>query len=139
MNLNLNETYCWYSIGLHPRWNIFVFPFLPDKRLNWWVHLNVGRNAYSFDLSCSNNFSKWIKFGYEVNMCTWLCIYSWLYMSVLWWCRTQIPAEQKILKRYCQSSRITNVNWLFIAVLMHYVTRFSLICKFLDRIENCPI
>ena len=26
------------------------------------MHLNVGLNAYSFDLLSSNNFSKWIKF-----------------------------------------------------------------------------
>ena len=156
-------------------------------------------NAYSFDLLSSNNFSKWIKFIYEGNMCRWLYIYSWLYMSMLWWCRTQISAEQKVLKRYCKSTRITNINWLFIAVGMHYVqkemnkgkleltsemwmfftfqqglapswqqvgcqflcqpigrgskvmlvfleekrkaaiTHFSLICKFSDRIQNCPI
>ena len=77
-------------------------------------------NAYSFDLLSSNNFLKWVKFVYEGNMCTWLYIYRWLYVSVLWWCRTQISEEQKILKRYFKSTRITNVNWLFTAVGMHY-------------------
>ena len=44
-------------------------------------------------------------------------------MSVLWWCRTQISGEQKTLKRYCKSTRIMNVNWLFRAVGMHYVQK----------------
>ena len=33
-------------------------------------------NAYSFDLLSSNNFSKWIKFEYGGNMCTWLHMHS---------------------------------------------------------------
>ena len=145
------------------------------------------------------NFSKWIKFAYGGNMCTWLYIHSWLYMPVLRWCRTQISTEQKTLQRYCNSTRIMNVNWPFIAEGMHYVqkninkgkleltselwilftfqqgpapswqhvsyhilchpvdrssnvmlvfleeklkapiTHFSLICKFSDQIQNCPI
>ena len=128
MNQDLNETYCWYSIGIHPRWNIFLnkqckkkipypdqfyFSFLSDKTKSWWMYLNVGLKTYSFDLLFSNNFSKWIKFGFGGNMYKWLYIHSWLYMSVLWWCRIQISAEQKILKRYCKSTRIMNVNWLF--------------------------
>ena len=56
----------------------FYFPFLPDKGHSWWMHLNVGLNAYSFDLLCSNNFSKWIKFGYEGGMCMSLYIASYL-------------------------------------------------------------
>ena len=47
-------------------------------------------------------------------------------MSLLWWCRTQISGEQKTLKRYCQSTRIMNVNWLFMAVGMHYVQKIKL-------------
>ena len=31
--------------------------------------------------------------------------------------------EQKTLKRYYKSTRIMNVNWLFIAVGMHYVQK----------------
>ena len=92
--------------GKGPTPGQFYFPFLPDKRQSWWMHLNVGLNAYSFDLLCSNNFSKWIKFGYGGNMCTWLYIHSWLYISVLWWCRTQISGEQKTLKRYCKRTRM---------------------------------
>ena len=69
------------------------------------------------------NFSKWIKFAYGGNMCTWLYIHSWLYMPVLRWCRTQISTEQKTLKRYCNSTRIMNVNWSFIAEGMHYVQK----------------
>ena len=132
-------------------------------------------------------------------MCTWLYIYSWLCMPVLWWCTTQISGKQKTLKRYCKSTRIMNVNWWFMTVGMHYVkkklnkrkleltfelwifltcqqglapywqhvgcqflcqpldrgskvmlvflqgklrapiTHFSLICKFSDQIQNCPI
>ena len=56
----------------------FYFPFLADKRQSWWMHLNFGLNAYSFDLLCSNNFSKWIKFGYGRNMCMSLHIASYL-------------------------------------------------------------
>ena len=80
MNQNLNETYCWYSIGLYQRWNIgqFYFPFLPDKRQIRWMHLSVRLNAYSFDLLCSNSFSRWIKFGYGGSMCMSLFIASYL-------------------------------------------------------------
>ena len=49
------------------------------------VHLNVGLNAYSFDLLCSNDLSKWIKFGYWGNMCMSLYIDSYLsalYLSI---------------------------------------------------------
>ena len=163
------------------------------------MHLNIGLNAYSFDLLSSNNFSKWIKFEHGGNMCTCLYIYSWLCMSVLWWCRTQISEKEKNIKKYCKSTRIMYVNWLFITIGMPYVkkkhnkekleltfelwifftsqqglapswqhagcqflcqaldrgskvmlvfleeklkapiTHFSLICKFWDQIQNCPI
>ena len=49
------------------------------------VHLNVGLNGYSFHLLCSNNLSKWIKFGYGGNMCMSLYIASYLsalYLSI---------------------------------------------------------
>ena len=68
-------------------------------------------------------FSKWIKFAYGGNMCTLLYIHSWLYIPVLRWCRTQISTEQKTLKRYCNSTRIMNVNWSFIAEGMLYVKK----------------
>ena len=42
------------------------------------MHLSVGLNAYSFDLLCSNSFSKWIKFGYGGSMCMSLFIASYL-------------------------------------------------------------
>ena len=32
---------------------------------------------------------------------------------------TQISGDQKTIKRYCKSTRIINVNWLFVG--MHYV------------------
>ena len=28
----INESYCWYSIGLYPRWNIFVEKTLQNGR-----------------------------------------------------------------------------------------------------------
>ena len=49
------------------------------------MHLNVGLNAYYFDLLCSNSFSKWIKFGYGENMRMSLNITSYLsalYVSI---------------------------------------------------------
>ena len=49
------------------------------------MHLNVGLNAYYFDLLCSNSFSKWIKFGYGKNMRMSLNITSYLsalYISI---------------------------------------------------------
>ena len=56
------------------------------------------------------------------------CVHDYTYiadytLSVLWWCRIQISAKQKTLKRYYKSSKIMNVNWLFIAVGMHYVQK----------------
>ena len=56
----------------------FYFLFLPDKRQSWWMHLNIGLNAYSFYLLCSNIFSKWIKFGYGGSICMSLYIASYL-------------------------------------------------------------
>ena len=103
--------------------NIYIYMYIYICNYMLYIIYIYIYNDYSFDLLSSNNFSRWIKFTYKGNMCTWLYIYSWLYMSVLWWCRTQISAEQQILKRYCKSTRITKVNWLFIAVGMHNVKK----------------
>ena len=52
------------------------------------------------------------------------CVHDYTYIAdytyVLWQCRTQISGGKKKLKRYCKSTGIMNVNWLFIAVGMHH-------------------
>ena len=35
----------------------------------------------------------------------------------------QISGDQKKLKRYCKSARALTANWLFIAVMIHYVQK----------------
>ena len=32
MKQNLNETYCWYSIGLYPKWNILLEKTVPKNK-----------------------------------------------------------------------------------------------------------
>ena len=55
--------------GIHPTSDQFYyFPFLPGKRQSWWIQLNAVLNPYYFNLSCSNNFSKWVNLGYGGNM-----------------------------------------------------------------------
>ena len=85
--------------GKHPTSDQFYyFPFLPGKRQSWWMQLNAVLNPYYFNLSCSNNFSKWVNFGYGGNMSNsartlylsgyisnymiYVCIYIYIYIYV---------------------------------------------------------
>ena len=46
------------------------------------MHLNVGLNAYSFDLLSGNNFSKWIKFKHgETCVDDYTYIGDYIYMG----------------------------------------------------------
>ena len=58
-----------------------LFSFCACKRQSWWMHWNVGLNPYSFNVLFSNNFLKWVNFGYGGNMCTWL--YMIIYISYI--------------------------------------------------------
>ena len=85
--------------GKHPTSDQFYyFPFLPGKRQSWWMQLNAVLNPYYFNLSCSNNFSKWVNFGYGGNMSNsartlylsgyisnymiYVCIYIYVYIYI---------------------------------------------------------
>ena len=85
--------------GKHPTSDQFYyFPFLPGKRQSWWMQLNAVLNPYYFNLSCSNNFSKWVNFGYGGNMSNsartlylsgyisnymiYVCIYIYMYIYI---------------------------------------------------------
>ena len=57
-----------------PQTSLNLFSF-PGKRQSWKMCLNVGLNAYSFNLMlCSYNCSKWVKFRHGGNTCTRLYI-----------------------------------------------------------------
>ena len=92
--------------GKHPTSDQFYyFPFLPGKRQSWWMQLNAVLNPYYFNLSCSNNFSKWVNFGYGGNMsnsartlylsgyisnymiyvCIYIYVYIYIYMYMCVW------------------------------------------------------
>ena len=121
LSLYLLHIYYIYYIHKHTYWyNIYTY------LLNIYKHIYIYIYIYMYIIICCiyiYNFSKWIKFAYGGNMRTWLYIHSWLYMPVLRWCRTQISTEQKTLQRYCNSTRIMNVNWPFIPEGMHYVQK----------------
>ena len=98
--------------GVYQRWTTYA---LMPKSVSE-MHFRANSKKTQFLGKTASDKSAWIK-------AWWLYIHSWLYMSLLWWCRTQISGEQKTLKGYCKSTRIMNVNWLFIAVGMHYVEK----------------
>ena len=72
----------------------YLFSFLAGKRQNWWMHWSVGLNPSSFNVLFSNNFSKWVIFGYGE-----ICVQYWyiIPLTMLWWCKTCIELASQVL------------------------------------------
>ena len=110
LSLYLLHIYHIYYIHKHTyRYNIYTYSLNVYKHIHLYIYIYICIYIYTYIYIYIYNFSKWIKFAYGGNMCTWLYTHSWLYMPVLRWCRTQIFTVKKTLKRYCNSTRIMSV------------------------------
>ena len=80
----------------------YLFSSLAGNRQSWRMHWDIGLNPYSFNFLFSNNFSKWVIFGYGI-----ICVQCWyiIPLSVLWWCKICI----ELAKCYLQ---LTFNSWL---------------------------
>ena len=91
------------------------------------MHLNVGLKAHSFDLLCSNSFSKWIKFGYGGSMCMSLYIAS--YLSALSLYLLHIYHIYYIHKHTCRYNIYTYSSNIYKDIYIYiYVYIYIIIC-----------
>ena len=102
------------------------------------MHLNVGLNAYSFDLLCSNSFSKWIKFGNGGSMRMSLYIASYLSaLSIYLLHAYYIYYIHKLTYRYNIYTYLLNIYKLIYLYIHMYI--YIIICCIYIYIIICCI